>query len=60
MCYLTGTGLRAATLDGHPYAGNEALSAGDHQFVPADAGPVTLFWARAWNRGYKPGAELKN
>jgi 4-amino-4-deoxy-L-arabinose transferase-like glycosyltransferase len=42
-------------LDGHPYIASQTLSAGSHQFLPANpAASVTLFWARAWEDGYPP------
>jgi hypothetical protein len=50
----------SGALDGHPYGAEQYLGAGEHQFLPAGAGPLTLYWARAWNHGYQPGTELKN
>lgn len=42
-------------LDGAPTAGPRPLTAGQHQFSPGSARqPVTLFWARAWQQGYRP------
>jgi len=47
--------LAGGMLDGHPCATAQALDAGDHRFAPADsAAPVVLFWARAWELGYRP------
>ena len=45
-------------LDGQSHGGALPLAAGDHQFAPANpAAPVTLFWARAWERGYQVAAD---
>ena len=50
----------AGVIDGTPYAGGEALSAGDHQFAPTDAtAPVTLFWSRAWTQGWRAATASK-
>jgi hypothetical protein len=47
-------GPASGVLDGRAYGAARALDAGEHQFAPADAGaPVTLFWARAWDGGYR-------
>lgn len=45
----------SGTLDGVPFDGLCTLAAGAHQFSPAPgSGPIALFWARAWNLGYRP------
>ena len=40
-------------LDGRPYTSAINLNAGDHQFASAGTAPVTLFWARARDQGYR-------
>jgi hypothetical protein len=50
----------SGVLDGHPYGAAQTLAAGEHEFAPANpAAPVTLFWARAWAKGYPPAVAVK-
>ena len=47
--------LAKGILDGTAYDGARTLAAGPHRFVPAEGtGPMTLFWARAWEKGFRP------